>query len=118
MILLVVQEAKTLGVKEEPPSSVEPISKASASAGSDTDTSAITEEEIIRVLRAIAPVRSQDFVPRFKARIRTPEVNPIGFVISFDLKYCVNNFMVYAFHTIDHLTSNMYVIYKLSMLTL
>ncbi|KAF7049528.1 hypothetical protein CFC21_058194 [Triticum aestivum] len=66
-------EAKTLGVKKEPPSSVEPISKASASAGSDTDTSAITEEEIIRVLRAIAPVRSQDFVPRFKARIRTPE---------------------------------------------
>ncbi|KAF7041907.1 hypothetical protein CFC21_051630 [Triticum aestivum] len=66
-------EAKTLGVKEEPPSSVEPISKASASAGSGTDTSAITEEEIIRVLRAIAPVRSQDFVPRFKARIRTPE---------------------------------------------
>uniref|UniRef100_A0A453IHP0 Transcription initiation factor IIF subunit alpha n=3 Tax=Aegilops tauschii subsp. strangulata TaxID=200361 RepID=A0A453IHP0_AEGTS len=66
-------EARTLGVKEEPPSSVEPISKASASAGSDTDMSAITEEEIIRVLRAIAPVRSQDFVPRFKARIRTPE---------------------------------------------
>ena len=102
-----VQEARTLGVKEEPPSSVVPISKASASAGSGTDTSAITEEEIIGVLSATAPVRSQDFVPRFKDRIRTQEVNPTGFVISFDLKYCVtNNFMVYAFHTSPYYRSS------------
>ena len=71
-----VQETKTLGVKEEPPSSLEPISKAVASAGSDTNTSIVTEEEIRRVL--VAPMAVQEFSARFKARFRTPEVSVLA----------------------------------------
>ncbi|KAM0869110.1 hypothetical protein ACQ4PT_040896 [Festuca glaucescens] len=66
-------ETKTLGVKEEPLSSLQPISKAFASAGSVTNTSTVTEEEVRRVLIATAPVALQDFASRFKPRLRTPE---------------------------------------------
>jgi hypothetical protein len=94
----VLQETKTLGVKEEPLSSLQPISKAFASAGSVTNTSTVTEEEVRRVLIATAPVALQDFASRFKPRLRTPEVKHAGFVMHFPLKYCVlNNCMVFCF---------------------
>jgi hypothetical protein len=94
----VLQETKTLGVKEEPLSSLQPISKAFASAGSVTNTSTVTEEEVRRVLFATAPVALQDFTSRFKPRVRTPEVKHTGFVMRFALKYCVlNNCMVFCF---------------------
>ncbi|KQK22540.1 hypothetical protein BRADI_1g67936v3 [Brachypodium distachyon] len=64
-------ETKTLGVKEEPPSSSEPISKEFASASS-TNISTITEEEVRRLL-AIGPVAMEDFVSRFEPRFRTQE---------------------------------------------
>jgi hypothetical protein len=113
----VVQETKTLGVKEEPPSSLQPISKVTlgvkeepasslqpiskvfASAGSDTNTSAVTEDEIRRLLIAIAPVALQDFASRFKPRLKTPEVkHTLGFAIRFALIYCaLNNYNSFCF---------------------
>ncbi|KAM0898826.1 hypothetical protein ACQ4PT_021679 [Festuca glaucescens] len=60
-------ETKTLGIKEEP------VLNIFALAGIDTNTSTVTEEEIRRVLIAIAPVAQQDFASRFKPRLRTPE---------------------------------------------
>jgi hypothetical protein len=98
IVLNVLQETKTLGVKEEPLSSLQPISKAFASAGSVTNTSTVTEEEVRRVLIATAPVALQDFASRFKPRLRTPEVKHAGFVMHFPLKYCVlNNCMIFGF---------------------
>ncbi|CAM0872304.1 unnamed protein product [Alopecurus aequalis] len=64
-------ETKTLQVKEEPPSSLEPLSKACPSTGNDTNTSAVTEEEIRRAL--IVPMALHDFSSRFKPRFNTPE---------------------------------------------
>uniref|UniRef100_A0ACD5X4F8 Uncharacterized protein n=1 Tax=Avena sativa TaxID=4498 RepID=A0ACD5X4F8_AVESA len=66
-------EPKTLAVKEEPTSSLKPVSKAFASVGSDRNTSSVTEEEIRRVLIAVGPMTSQDFASRFKSRLTTPE---------------------------------------------
>lgn len=71
IVVLSAQETKTLGVKEEPPSSSEPISKEFASASS-TNISTITEEEVRRLL-AIGPVAMEDFVSRFEPRFRTQE---------------------------------------------
>jgi hypothetical protein len=74
------------------------LREAFASAGSDTNTSTVTEEEIRRVLIETAPVAIHDFVSRFRPRLRTPEVKHTGFVMRFALKYCVlNNCMVFCF---------------------
>ncbi|KAM0847804.1 hypothetical protein ACQ4PT_054798 [Festuca glaucescens] len=60
-------ETKTLGIKEEPVLNICPLE------GIDINTSTVTEEEVRRVLIAIAPVALQDFASRFKPRLRTPE---------------------------------------------
>ncbi|KAM0869104.1 hypothetical protein ACQ4PT_040895 [Festuca glaucescens] len=60
-------ESKALGIKEQPVLNIFPLD------GFDTNTSTVTEEEITRVLIAFAPVAMQDFVSRFKPRLRTPE---------------------------------------------
>jgi hypothetical protein len=99
----VLQETKTLGVKEEPLSSLQPISKAFASAGSVTNTSTVTEEEVRRVLIATAPVALQDFASRFNLRLRTPEVKHTSFMVRFALRYLVLNncifFLLFILHT-------------------
>jgi hypothetical protein len=81
----VVQEYKTLGIKEQPVLNIFPLD------GFDTNTSTVTEEEITRVLIAFAPVAMQDFVSRFRPRLRTPEVKHSGFAMRFALNYCVLN---------------------------
>jgi transcription initiation factor TFIIF subunit alpha len=62
-----------LSVKDEIPSSLEPTSEASLPA-STAELSPITEEEVRTVLRALAPVTSQDLVLRFRPRLVTQEV--------------------------------------------
>ncbi|CAD6202925.1 unnamed protein product [Miscanthus lutarioriparius] len=64
-------ETRTLVVKDEKQSSLEPISKSSLS--ERRESSPITEEEVRAVLRAIEPTTCQDLVLRFKARLITQE---------------------------------------------
>ncbi|PAN50584.1 hypothetical protein PAHAL_9G530100 [Panicum hallii] len=63
---------RMLSVKDEIPSSLEPTSEASLPA-STAELSPITEEEVRTVLRALAPVTSQDLVLRFRPRLVTQE---------------------------------------------
>ncbi|TKV97064.1 hypothetical protein SEVIR_9G471300v4 [Setaria viridis] len=65
-------ETRTMSVKDETPSSLEPTSEASLPARM-TELSPVTEEEVRTVLRAIAPVSSQDLVSRFRSRVLTQE---------------------------------------------
>ncbi|XP_066388392.1 transcription initiation factor IIF subunit alpha-like isoform X2 [Miscanthus floridulus] len=64
-------ETRTLVVKDEKQSSLEPISKSSLS--ERRESSPITEEEVRAVLRAMEPTTCQDLVLRFKARLITQE---------------------------------------------
>jgi hypothetical protein len=79
------------------------LREAFATAGSDTNTSTVTEEEIRRVLLAIAPVAPQDFASRFNLRLRTPEVKHTSFMVRFALRYRVLNncifFLLFILHT-------------------
>ncbi|XP_039786916.1 transcription initiation factor IIF subunit alpha-like isoform X2 [Panicum virgatum] len=59
-------------IKDETPSSLEPNSEASLPART-TELSPIKEEEVRTVLRALAPVTTQDLVLRFKPRLVTQE---------------------------------------------
>jgi len=59
-------------VKDETPSSLEPISEASLPART-TELSPITEEEVRTALRELAPATSQDLVSRFRPRLVTQE---------------------------------------------
>ncbi|XP_021313246.1 transcription initiation factor IIF subunit alpha isoform X1 [Sorghum bicolor] len=64
-------ETRTLVVKDEKLSSLEPISKSSLS--ERRESSPITEEEVRAVLLAIQPTTCQDLVSRFKPRLITRE---------------------------------------------
>ncbi|CAL4913566.1 unnamed protein product [Urochloa decumbens] len=65
-------ETRTMSVKAETPSSWEPTSQVPLPART-TELSPVTEEEVRAVLRAIAPVTSQDLVSRFRSRVTTQE---------------------------------------------
>lgn len=84
-----------MSVKDETPSSLEPTSEASLPARM-TELSPVTEEEVRTVLRAIAPVSSQDLVSRFRSRVLTQEVGCFGFLMMcfvFNVFQCILSFI-------------------------
>ena len=71
-------------IKDETPSSLEPNSEASLPART-TELSPIKEEEVRTVLRALAPVTTQDLVLRFKPRLVTQEVGCFSLLM---IRFC------------------------------
>ena len=75
-------------VKDETPSSLEPISEASLPART-TELSPITEEEVRTALRELAPATSQDLVSRFRPRLVTQEVGCLSFLVTCFRSWCI-----------------------------
>ena len=75
-------------IKDETPSSLEPNSEASLPART-TELSPIKEEEVRTVLRALAPVTTQDLVLRFKPRLVTQEVGCFSLLMIRFCSWCI-----------------------------